>query len=451
MKTTIIKKTLVATLAALTASAYAGDLHVPTNYATIQAAVDAANSGDTIHIAPGVYVEQTAIRHKDLTLMGQPGTILRAFPGMAPRSPGSDKWRCIVNIQFSANVAIKNLTFEGEQLAEQNPGGFVGALFLDAGGSVEDCRFTGFREQNPGTNGAWAVIFWNDLPGASMKQMRVVGNTVADSYIGIDFVGAPDVISLDVTVTENTITGIGPSTAEANMRGIFVGEGAVGNVTRNTISGFSNSSEPTDEPPLLAFGILGIGKGFPTNVASLSPMSFEGNVLRSNQVHFGLVLGHNSTIDNNTFEGTAPGERPTGLWISGENVQATGNLFRDLPVGIEVAGEDPDFGTILGIATNAMLIANRFCNVDTNITLQPLATATETGTLTCPFPEPELDIAKSVLLSWPGIEEGFVVESAPAPEGPWTGVKAAAFLQDGNHGVSVPTDSDQKYFRLAKP
>jgi len=49
----------------------AADLHVPADYPTIQSAVDAASSGDTIHVAPGVYVEQVTVAEKDLTLIGK--------------------------------------------------------------------------------------------------------------------------------------------------------------------------------------------------------------------------------------------------------------------------------------------------------------------------------------------------------------------------------------------
>ena len=37
-------------------------------------------------------------------------------------------------------------------------------------------------------------------------------------------------------------------------------------------------------------------------------------------------------------------------------------------------GNDPDFGTCLGIASNAALIADGFCNVATNIIIEPPAT-----------------------------------------------------------------------------
>lgn len=45
-------------------------------YTTIQAAVDAANPGDTIRVCAGVYAEVVTINKNDLTLKGEPGAIL---------------------------------------------------------------------------------------------------------------------------------------------------------------------------------------------------------------------------------------------------------------------------------------------------------------------------------------------------------------------------------------
>ena len=64
-----------------TLSSAATDLAVPTQYATIQAAVDAASSGDIIRIAAGVYLEQVVIVSKNLTLDAARGAVLKAKPG----------------------------------------------------------------------------------------------------------------------------------------------------------------------------------------------------------------------------------------------------------------------------------------------------------------------------------------------------------------------------------
>ena len=442
-----LKTTLTGFLIALATLANATDLNVPADYATIQDAVNAAASGDTIHIAPGVYVAQTWISNKNLTLIGQPGTILRAFPGMLAAIPGEIEWRCVLYIYQSSNVVVRDLTFEGDQLADQNVYGLVGAQFDLSGGSVENCRFTGFRERTPGSVSGHAIAFWNDYSGAPLFQAEVIGNIIEDSYTGIQIGGAPDTTSFNFLVADNTITGVGPNTANDGMVGISLLEGAVGTVARNTISGFSYIGDGSNRGGLRAFGILALSSDFPGNVVPLEPMTFERNVLRNNQVQFGLILGDDSVVTNNTFEGTALGANPAGLWFSGSNVQVVGNQFRDMPGGILLAG----LGAAVGNAANAMLIDNRFCDVTTPINQQPQATATEQGTSLCPFPNPVLDIASAVLVCWPEVEEGFSVETAPTMDGPWTPSESSHFLENGSQCVAVPTSSDQQFFRLVKP
>ena len=65
---------------ALAADASAATLNVPGDYATIQAAIDAASDGDTILIADGTYPESLNIYGKGVTLQGtsEAGTIIDA-------------------------------------------------------------------------------------------------------------------------------------------------------------------------------------------------------------------------------------------------------------------------------------------------------------------------------------------------------------------------------------
>jgi hypothetical protein len=138
-----------------------------------------------------------------------------------------------------------------------------------------------------------------------------------------------------------------------------------------------------------------------------------------------------------------------GLVVSGENVLAAGNQFSDMETGLILLGDDPDFGTSVGIASNATLVDNGFCNVDTNYDFQPLASYDLQSTLTCP--EPTLDVAEAVLLSWPFAYDGYSVESADSADGPWIALDATVFQQDGMHYVVVPSDDAPEFFRLVEP
>ncbi len=148
--------TLILGLAAAV-SAIAADLNVPTTaYPTIQAAVNAANTNDTIHIAAGVYTGQVEIVSKTLTLIGQPGTILRATTNMTSFAGSVNP--PIMEIR-SSQVTVRGLTFEGERLAERfvGPGDLLGIYLRNSSGNVENCAFYGFRESTPGPENAFAI------------------------------------------------------------------------------------------------------------------------------------------------------------------------------------------------------------------------------------------------------------------------------------------------------
>jgi hypothetical protein len=430
-------------------SAVAADLNVPTiAYPTIQAAVDAAQSSDTIHIAPGIYPGQVNIVSKTLTLIGQPGTILRATTNMTGHTGSSNI--PIMEIG-SSQVTVRGLTFEGERLAERfvGDGDLLGIYFRNSSGNVENCAFYGFRESTPGPEGAIAIFAYSldDVPEATV---RVVGSTFADNYAGIVLRGSSTRQNVNGTVENNIIIGPGPLplTGVDTCGGVEIEEGVGGRIAGNTISGFSYVGTAADFP--ISFGILAVNEAnFPPEFGPLQPLIIEGNTLRDNQEHIALVKGDNSVISNNRFQGTAPGIRPVGLGVSGTNVTIANNQFEDMPEGIQLWGNDPDYGTLLGAVVNAQVTSNRFCNVTTNINLQPLASDTETGTLLCPTPT--LAIANAVILSWPNYADGWTLESAPDPLGPWTRLDATPSFQDGQYVFAVKTSAQQAFFRLRQP
>jgi len=84
----------------IASEAWAATLFVPTDYTTIQAAVNAASAGDIIEIAAGTYMEQVVV-NKALTLNGQDGAVLSGT-GLP------DQWTTGVKIK-SGNVTFNNL------------------------------------------------------------------------------------------------------------------------------------------------------------------------------------------------------------------------------------------------------------------------------------------------------------------------------------------------------
>jgi len=431
-------------------SVTAADIKVPADYPTIQAAVDAASDGDSIHIASGVYTNQVGITQvritsKRLTLIGQPGTVLRATGTLPEVDLGGPAPQVMIMLAQSSDVTVRGLIFEGERLADRFAGpGELKGIFLSASSAVvENCAFYGFRESTPGPQGATAITATSFGPGE--VNLRVAGCTFADSYAAIFFIGLPDRRSMNVTIENNTIIGPGPLN-NLEYAGIFIREGVGGRIAGNTISGFSYIGPAPDFP--ISFGILAAHEADYPQFGVLQPLIIEGNTFRDNQMHIALTKANGSVVRNNRLQGTAPGILPLGLNVSGTNVAIANNQFENMPQGIRLMGNDPDYGTLLGLAIDAQVTSNRFCQVTTPITVQPLATVTQTGTLTNSCSAPPLTITPAVLVSWPAETNLWTVESTTSVDGPWTPSDATPFTQHGRHSIAVPIDSAHRFFRL---
>ena len=163
---------------AAAASAIAADLKVPADYPTIQAAVNAAQTNDIIRIAPGVYTNQVQIISKKLTLIGQPGTILRATKAMSSFQGDIGLLFPMMDIR-SSDVTVRGLTFEGERLAGRfvAPGELKGILSHKSSANVENCAFYGFRESALGAE-------YVDPIAVSNVDAKVLAGRCADYALG---------------------------------------------------------------------------------------------------------------------------------------------------------------------------------------------------------------------------------------------------------------------------
>lgn len=78
-------------------AAVAATIHIPADYSTIQAGIDAASNGDTVLVAPGTYVENIDFLGKAIIVTSESGPVLTVIDGGDP-----------ANIDLASTVSFKN-------------------------------------------------------------------------------------------------------------------------------------------------------------------------------------------------------------------------------------------------------------------------------------------------------------------------------------------------------
>ncbi|HKM51858.1 MAG TPA: right-handed parallel beta-helix repeat-containing protein, partial [Isosphaeraceae bacterium] len=244
-------------------------------YTTIQAAVDAAKSGDTISVAPGIYTEQVTVPvgKNNLTIMSQQlGAAEIAAP--ATLTGAAD----IVRISAKA-VTLENFTISGPS------DGIDAGVRIDGGGSatVRDNLITQI----------YGSIFG---AGLGVGVLITDGNgTISDNTItqyekgGIVAEGA----SSSASIANNLVVGVGPNSV-IGQNGIQISNGARASIVNNDVS--QNIFSPQT---FVAAGILLFNAG-PTTVVDNTAAQNDVGILVSGTK--GATLFNNDLSDS-TFDG----------------------------------------------------------------------------------------------------------------------------------------------------
>jgi endonuclease/exonuclease/phosphatase family metal-dependent hydrolase len=158
-------------LGTLTLSARADTLEVPSEHATIQAAIVAASGGDTVLVSPGVYSEHIDFLGKAITVVSTHGPTVTALDGGGTGTV----------VTFATGEGSSSV-LEGFLVRDGDPGAASGGGVLCNGTApvLRDCRF----RLNQAQNGAGVYLV--NSPGAAIESCTFDKNAATDCGGGLE-------------------------------------------------------------------------------------------------------------------------------------------------------------------------------------------------------------------------------------------------------------------------
>ncbi len=296
----------------------------------IQDAVNNANSGDTIQLAAGTYIQQVHINKNNIRLTGVGNSTVIESPVSLSLSFNYG-WtiRPVIFVDGVTGVTIDNLTVDGAGRGATN-NRFAGIAYWNAGGVVESVLVTRVRE-NPynGNQHGYGVIARNNTGGpytliiknSKFTDIQKNGIYVLDS-------------GLTATIQNNTVTGHGANNMNAS-NGIVATSGSNVTITGNTVNNYHYTGASWTSS-----GII---------VMSGTSGTVNNNRLNSVQAGIYVMDAGPVTVDSNRinmpsnsggiyFGGIAIGEYYSGgssFNVVVSNNQVTGNGLQD-SIGFDI-------------------------------------------------------------------------------------------------------------------
>jgi parallel beta-helix repeat protein len=318
----------------------ASTLVVPDDHPTIQAAVDAADAGDTVRVRSGSYSEQvTIVKELTLTGAGASSTTIRAPAQLAP---GDFDQAFLLGVTNGAMVTVSGLTVAGPS---HGPCGTLNEGVLVADDAMLTLRasaVTDIHDDPLGYCNRSGAGIRVGLPsftaGPSVGHASITDVTVSDyQFEGIAIGGAGSTAN----IAHNRISGVGPSEATAQL-GVAVLEAqatVIGNkVSANLCDSLTFGGPGCGPDPINQFQSAGI-IGFLAEEGTL----FANNEVSDNDVGLymysstGAVVSSNTAIDNRYF----------GLLLQNGDYAASANTISGGQTGVGVVADMVDTTAVL--------------------------------------------------------------------------------------------------------
>jgi parallel beta-helix repeat protein len=314
----------------------AGVLRVPGNYATIQAAIDAATPGSTVLVDPGTFREEVVV-DKDLRLVGAGvgrSTIQApaSLTSYGVHLPDGRAVTAIVRVGNGARVRMSGFTVTGPIPCGMEVSGInvVQRASLD----LTDDRVTGIQVDPTScaaANAAGRAVVYGLPPHIAAFGERGsaafgrVARVTVDHYqhAGISLTGPDGGAPSQVTVMGNDVRG--GWTLPSFQYGIDVESGVHARVIGNTVTGNVCGGSFCGPDPINETQAPGISLAQVT-----APQEVIGNRFAGNDVGIYQVVSPGCCrINGNTLDGN----RWFGIVIQDGAGQASGNVIRGGQVG----------------------------------------------------------------------------------------------------------------------
>ncbi|HYP24640.1 MAG TPA: right-handed parallel beta-helix repeat-containing protein, partial [Actinomycetota bacterium] len=273
-------------------------IDVPADYKTIQGAVDAAEPGSTIVVAPGTYRGEVVIETDDLILRGvdRYRTVLH----------GRDERDTGILVEGAAQVTIANLTVrnfvtDGISFVDSFRYTAKGIEAIDnrMHGIAATRSFEGVMRSSFAWGSGEAGFYVGDCMGCGALLDRVQARSSHTGIAALDATG--------VTIRDSWVVGNGVGIALVSAGGAAApGRGAL------VVSNYVNGDRAPARPPLRSAETFGIPRGTGIWLAGVA-----NAVVRANRVHdlsrYGILVS-----------ATASGEPPERNVVAGNAIPGAG-------------------------------------------------------------------------------------------------------------------------------